>query len=584
VGEHLSVGAPAMQRPRVLARAPPSEMPCLAEGTPQAWDAKAVDHALEVVCHARAAEVSAHLLQPLQEEIPRRMGVFAGANGVFTARLSRLHHPRGGVESCLQPLEAGLIDPTGHPSPIVVAGARSLQGTSPAGRGRIVAQMAATRRRRNSKGQLRAPRTPVAVLVWGIAAARFAKESTPGVRGRGRCWPSGVNTGRLTGVALMTVRGAPVSHDSQPRDAPRVLGPHRQRAQRLLVGDGLGDLVRDQQRMLAVDDDLPVVAPLHLGALGPRSPVGIGPGALGRTTRRARRHNAAVALRALLEALDRCLPRRFGRLMHTGCFPIGRRQLPPVRCHPRLDGLERLLKRCPGNVVVWAVDGRALPASDRQECCPTALHPPAQEDTLPAKSLPRGGVRVSEVSNGLDVGAPFAQPPEALPMARGFPRQSSAGAKPVEVARAVALAPIPWSISRSPRACGLRPHHSKTLQSETLPLGIKETHRLLCRDLVIEQSRQQKRWGPAVALQVSPPASLLWMGGSVDAGGRWHKELSHSLTLQRTGEQRWLSAWWYSWRLEAVPPPPLCAPRSASSALKIQGAFAVNGSASSAAV
>jgi hypothetical protein len=156
-------------------------MPSLAEGTQQLWYAQDVDDSLEVVGQAREAEFSANVLEPLHEEIALIIGVFESTKWVLNDLLSLLHDRRVGFEPLLHALEDVLIDPAGNPSTIFVSGALLLNGTAPACRGGIVADMAAQLGRFTSKGQLLSCRTPVAVLFRVIGEALLAKESQLGV-------------------------------------------------------------------------------------------------------------------------------------------------------------------------------------------------------------------------------------------------------------------------------------------------------------------------------------------------------------------------------------------------------------------
>jgi hypothetical protein len=180
----------------------------------------------------------------------------------------------------------------------------------------------------------------------------------------------------------MTVRVAHVGHGSQPRASPRRLGAQRQRAPRLISGDGMGASLRHTERMLAIDGPLPVVAPLHLGALGHRPASGIGPGARGLAARRAFLHQAALARRTLLEALALRLPLRAGRLLDTGVLAIGGVQLTQPRLHLLSPVLEGLRKFCLRHVRV--VDGREVTAIDGQEFYSNEIQRLAQEDNLTA--------------------------------------------------------------------------------------------------------------------------------------------------------------------------------------------------------
>jgi hypothetical protein len=332
----------------------------------------------------------------------------------------------------------------------------------------------------------------------------------------------------------MTVRVAHVSHGSHPRDSHRVLGAHGHRAQLIIVGDGMGDIVLDKELMPAIDGDLHVVAHSHLGALGHRSASGIGQGALGPTARRDLLHTSARALLARCASRDLVLKRLSGRVMGTGCRAIGGIQITQGLRHLLIQVLKSLLKFGLRKILVFAVDGLEFTAIDSQECCPNAIPLPAQEDKRTAKSLPRLGVLLPEISPSLTVGSEFSQPPDALHVALGFPLQSSAGSKPVAVAIDVEREQIPWIIGRSTRECGLSPRKSKTRKIKTLHVRIDETNRMLFRDIVIEKLGSKKPWGPAVSLNGAHPASLLCLGGRLYWSVRWHTAFSHSLPLQRT--------------------------------------------------
>ena len=135
----------------------------------------------------------------------------------------------------------------------------------------------------------------------------------------------------------MTVSVTQVSH-----------GSNRQRAQRIIIGDGLGDILLHHELMRAVDGTLPVVAHIYRGTLGHRSAIGIGQGALGLTARRDLLPKFAVSLLALLESLDLRRPLFAGRLMDTGFLAISGIQIAPVWRALLIDVLERLLKLCLG--------------------------------------------------------------------------------------------------------------------------------------------------------------------------------------------------------------------------------------------
>jgi hypothetical protein len=156
-------------------------MPSLAEGPQQVWYAQDVDHSLQVVGQAREAEFSAHVLEPLPEEIALSIGVFERATWVVNELRSRLHDRRVGFEPRLPALEDGLIDPAGNPSTLFVAGALRLNGPAPACTGGLGAEMAAQLGGLKSKGQLLSRRTPGAVLFRVIGESRLAKESKLGV-------------------------------------------------------------------------------------------------------------------------------------------------------------------------------------------------------------------------------------------------------------------------------------------------------------------------------------------------------------------------------------------------------------------
>jgi hypothetical protein len=140
-----------------------------------------VDHSREVVCQAREAEFSANVREPLHEARALIIGVFDRATGVFHELLSLLQDLRGGCEPLLHALEDVRINPAGHPSPIVVAGARLLERTSLACTRGSVVDMAAQLSGLTSKGPRLSPRTAVAVLVWGIGEALFSTEAQLGV-------------------------------------------------------------------------------------------------------------------------------------------------------------------------------------------------------------------------------------------------------------------------------------------------------------------------------------------------------------------------------------------------------------------
>src|SRR5688572_16348263 len=98
-------------------------MPSLAEGTQQLWSSQEVEDSLEGVRHAREAECSANVLEPLHEEITLLLCVFDRATWVFNDWRSLLHDLRVGFEPLLHALEDGLIHPAGHPSTMFVSGA-----------------------------------------------------------------------------------------------------------------------------------------------------------------------------------------------------------------------------------------------------------------------------------------------------------------------------------------------------------------------------------------------------------------------------------------------------------------------------
>jgi hypothetical protein len=339
------------------------------------------------------------------------------------------------------------------------------------------------------------------------------------------------HTGLVTGVDRMAVRVAHVRHDSKPLDSQRLLGSHGQRAQLLIVGDGMGDILLDHELMLAVDGTRHVVAHVHLGARGHRAALGIGQAERGLTTRRALLHKAAISLLTLLEALDLFLQLRSGRLMDTGCLTIGCIQIAPVLRHRLIDGREGLLKLGLRKVLVCAVGGCELTASNGQECCPKEIQLLAQQDKRTEESLKSVGVMFSEISHGLEVGSKLSQKPAALHLAMGFPLTSATGSNPVEGAIDVAPEHIPWIIGWSTCACGLSPRTSKTLEIETLHIRIHETTRILFGDIVIKHLGQKKLLGSAVSLTVSHSAFLRCMGGRLSCSVRAHQEFSHSLAL-----------------------------------------------------
>ena len=158
-----------------------SSMPSLAEGTQPFWYAKDVDDARAVVSQASQAEFSSNALEAHHEAIARLIGVFDRAQWVFHDWRALLHDCRVGCEPLLHALQDGLIDPAGNPATSCVSGALSLQGTSPAGTGGIVADMAAPRGSIQSTGQLLSRRAPVAVLFRVLGASLLATESTRGV-------------------------------------------------------------------------------------------------------------------------------------------------------------------------------------------------------------------------------------------------------------------------------------------------------------------------------------------------------------------------------------------------------------------
>ena len=236
-----------------------------------------------------------------------------------------------------------------------------------------------------------------------------------------------------------------------------------------------------------------------------------------------------VALLALFESLDLLLSLLAGRLMDARCFPIGGSQITQVRCYLFVDVLKRLLKRCLRTVLVLVVDRLELAPVNGQQFCPKEIQLCAQEDKLPEKSVPRFRVSFSEISHRLDVWSKFAQKPNALHVAMGFPLKSSAGSNPVEVSIDVELEQIPWIIGRATRACSLSPREPKPLQIKTLHIRINNTNRIFFRDIVIEKIRQKEPLGPTVSRNVAHPASLLCFGGRLYSRVSGHKEFSHTL-------------------------------------------------------
>jgi hypothetical protein len=87
---------------------------------------------------------------------------------------SLLQDGRVGVEPLLQAFAGVLRDPAGTASPPLVAGALFRNGTAPACPGGRVAKMAAELSGRQSTGQLRAARTPGAVLIRIHATDRMS--------------------------------------------------------------------------------------------------------------------------------------------------------------------------------------------------------------------------------------------------------------------------------------------------------------------------------------------------------------------------------------------------------------------------
>jgi hypothetical protein len=327
----------------------------------------------------------------------------------------------------------------------------------------------------------------------------------------------------------MTVIGAHGRHGSQLIDSQQLLGSHGHRAPRLSIGDGLGDILLHNELRLAIDGKLHVVAHIHLGTLGPRSALGIGPGELGLTARRAFLHQAALALLALFAALDRFLKLLSGRWMNTGvrasgCIPLTQVLLPLL-----IEVLEGLLKFCLRKVLVCVVDSLAFPALDGKECCPKAIQLLAKKDKRSEESLQRLCVMFSDISDGLEVGSQCSKQPDELYVARGFPLKPSAGSEPVEVSIDVEREHIPGIVGRSTSACGLSPRESKTRKLETRHIRLKDTERMIFCDIVSEKIRQQTPLGPAVTLKGSHPASLLCIGGRLYCKVRVHKEFSHSL-------------------------------------------------------
>jgi hypothetical protein len=219
----------------------------------------------------------------------------------------------------------------------------------------------------------------------------------------------------------MPVILAQVSHGSHPLDSPRLLGAHGYRAQLRISGDGLGDIRRHQDLRLALDGHRHVVAPSHLGALGPRAAIGIGQGELGRTACRDLLHTSTISLRARLESLDLLLQLLSCRVMDTGCLPIRRIQITHVLRHLLIEIRESLLKRCLRNVLVCVVDGLDLTAIEGEEYCPKESQRPAQKDTRSEENLQSFGVMFSELSHGLDGGSPCSQQPDERHVALGVP-------------------------------------------------------------------------------------------------------------------------------------------------------------------
>jgi hypothetical protein len=114
----------------------------------------------------------------------------------------------------------------------------------------------------------------------------------------------------------------------------------------------------------------------------------------------------------------------------------------------------------------------------------------------------------------------------------GFSLQPSARADPVEVALDVELEHIPWIRGWSTCECGLSPRDSKTLEIETLPIGIEETHWILFCNRVIDHIGQKKPVGAAVSLNGSHSASL----------PAWEEDY--------TGESEHIKSFHTVWRLE----------------------------------
>jgi hypothetical protein len=336
----------------------------------------------------------------------------------------------------------------------------------------------------------------------------------------------------------MTVIVAHVGHGSNPLASSHLLGSHRHRAQLLIIGDGLGDILRHNALMLAIDGDRHVVAHIDLGTLGHRLALGIGPRALGLTARRELPHASAVSLLALLESRELFLKLCACGLMDTGFLTIGCIQIAHVLRHLLIEILERLRKCCLRDVLVFALDGRELTFSDGQEFCPIEIPWLAPEDNIPDEGLKRVGVMFSEISHGREIGSQLARKPDELHVAMGFPLQPSARSAPVEVSIDVEREHIPWIIGWSTRECGVSPRDSKTLEIETLHLRITETNRMICSDRVIDHIGQKPLVGSAVSRHVSHPASLLCIGGRFSWSVRSHKTFSHSLALQRTGWER----------------------------------------------
>jgi hypothetical protein len=227
----------------------------------------------------------------------------------------------------------------------------------------------------------------------------------------------------------------------------------------------------------------------------------------------ALRHDrrVGVASRRQARALGRSLCS--GRVMDPGVCPSGCLQITPGRLPLLISGVESLLTRCRRQGLVVPVDRLEWTAITGEAVCPHAIPRLAQEAQRTDQRVPSVGVLWPDISHRLAGWSQCSPPPDALHVALGCPRQSSAGSQPLEVSVAGEREPIPGSIGRSPRESGVSPRDSKRRTSTTLHLRRHEPNRMRCRDRVIKRIRQKTRWRPAVSRNVAHPACLLCIRG-----------------------------------------------------------------------